>query len=211
LPSAPASAMTLATGGVAYTSQDVGVVGLAGSTSLVDSVYTIRGSGADIWGAADGFHMVWWPLHGDGRITARIVSQQDTNTWAKAGVMLRETLSAGSRNVAVLATPSRGIAFQYRTASNGTTGAAAGNDPAHKAPYWLRLVRQGDTVIGYVSPNGAQWTERGRVTLAGLPASVYVGLPVTSHDNTKLGTAVFDNVTVVMDEPAGVWEHGAQP
>jgi len=200
--SAAAGATTAAGGSVQYSNQDIGTVGVAGSASLSGSVYTVRGSGADIWLTADAFHFVWWPLTGDGRITARLVSQTNTDPWAKAGLMLRESLTAGSRNAAVLVTPSNGIVFQYRTATSGISGPEGTGNPAQKAPYWLRLVRQGATVIGYISPDGAQWTELGRVTLTGLPSTVYVGLPVTSHNNTTISTAQFDNVSVVPDSPA---------
>jgi hypothetical protein len=48
----------------------------------------VTGAGWDIWGSTDEFHYVHQPLNGDGRITARLTSQDDTNPWAKAGVMV---------------------------------------------------------------------------------------------------------------------------
>jgi YVTN family beta-propeller protein len=196
-PSAPAAATTGSSGGSTnHGSQDIGVVGIPGSTAHSGVVYTISGSGADIYGSADGMQYAWWLLSGDITITARIATQQKTHVWAKAGVMLREDLAPGSRNAAVLATPSRGIWFQYRAATNGSTATPVG-DATKAAPYWLRLVRVGDTVTGYISPDGVTWTQLGQITLNGLPSAVYVGLPVSSHNNTQLSTATFDNVSVV--------------
>ena len=65
-----------------------------------------RGSGADIGGSADAFHYIYQPLNGDGKIIARIVTQKNSDPSAKAGVMIRETLTAGSKYAAVVITPS---------------------------------------------------------------------------------------------------------
>ena len=51
------------------------------------------------------------------------------------------------------------------------------------SPQWLRLSRSGDTLTGYESADGQNWTKIGVAKLSGLPASVPVGLLVTSPDN----------------------------
>ena len=79
--------------------------------------FTVSGSGADIWGTADAFQFVYQPLTGDGQIVARVTTVPNTDPWAKAGVMIREDLTAGARNAAVLVTPSNGVAFQRRVTS----------------------------------------------------------------------------------------------
>ncbi len=71
-----------------WVAQDVGNVGAAGSTSESSGTFTLKGAGADIYGTADAFQFVWQPLSGDGQIVARIVSIQNVNAWAKAGVMI---------------------------------------------------------------------------------------------------------------------------
>ncbi len=72
-----------------WISQDVGVVGIAGSASLTGGVFAVQGAGADIWGSMDGFHAVMQPIAGDVQIVARVASIQSANTFAKAGLMLR--------------------------------------------------------------------------------------------------------------------------
>src|ERR1051325_10079280 len=79
-----------------WTSGDVGAVQASGSYTQSGGTFTVMGSGADIWVTADEFHFVSTPLTGDGSITARVVSQTNTNPWAKAGVMIRESRAAGS-------------------------------------------------------------------------------------------------------------------
>src|SRR5262249_25602910 len=88
--------------------QDVGTPGdpaLPGSASFAaGGAYTVRGSGHDIWDQSVGFHFVYRPLLGDGMVTARVVSEssiQQTDFWAKAGVMIRESLAGNSRDAYV--------------------------------------------------------------------------------------------------------------
>ncbi len=176
-----------------WQSADVGTVGQAGSASFSAGAFTAQGSGDDIWNAADAFRFVYQALPGDGEIVARVAGLQNTNPWAKAGVMIRETLAAGSAHAATFVTPSNGVAFQRRVASGGASTGTAG--PAVAAPTWLRLARAGSTFTGYSSSDGVSWTPVGSDTIA-MGASVFVGLAVTAHDNALLAAATFDNVSV---------------
>jgi regulation of enolase protein 1 (concanavalin A-like superfamily) len=172
---------------------DIGPVAAAGSFTLSGGVFTVNGSGYDIYGAADAFQFVAQPLTGNGSITARVRSQTDTAGYAKAGVMIRETLAAGATNAIVEVTPGNGTWMQGRTTTGGTTGSIQGPSTV-AAPYWVRLVRAGNLFTGYVSPDGVTWTEVSQYTIA-MATQAYVGLAVTSYDNGVLSTAVFDNVT----------------
>jgi hypothetical protein len=55
-------------------------------------------------------------------------------------------------------------------------------------------VRSGNTFTGYRSSNGTAWTQQGTTNIS-MGSTVYVGLALTSHNSSTLGTAVFDNVT----------------
>jgi len=78
-----------------WTSADIGTVGLPGSMTLQDSTtYSVSGSGADIWNAADAFQFVYQTLAGDGQVTTRLVSAPKSDASAKSGVMIRESLAA---------------------------------------------------------------------------------------------------------------------
>ena len=75
---------------VGWSNQDIGAVGVAGSTSQSPSgVITVAGAGADVWGTADALQYAFQPLTGDGSIVARVVAVQNVNAWTKAGVMIR--------------------------------------------------------------------------------------------------------------------------
>lgn len=68
-----------------WTHTDVGAVAIAGSASAANGVFTLGGSGADIWGTADAFQFAYRALAGDGQLVARITSIANTHRWAKPG------------------------------------------------------------------------------------------------------------------------------
>ena len=172
---------------------DIGAVGLAGTTESDDVITTLEGSGADIWGTADAFRYRLADIGPRGSIAARVLAVENTHAWAKAGVMIREDLSPGARHVMFIVSPGKGIAMQYRATPNGTSANVAIVSGA--APAWLRLARDGASVAGEVSTDGLTWREVGRVTLP-MGDFVTAGLAVTSHNNSTLATAVFDDVIV---------------
>jgi len=177
------------------TSADTGSVGIAGSATQSGGTYTVTGSGADISGTADGFQYVSRSLSGDGEIRARVTSQTNSNVGAKAGVMLRDTTAAGSADAALTITPGNGFAFLYRATAGGPTSTIAG-PPLNTAPNnWVRLVRSGTLVTGYVSADGNAWSQVGSAVV-NMGASASTGLAVTSHDNSQTSTATFDNLAV---------------
>jgi ABC-2 family transporter protein len=154
---------------------------------------------------ADELHFVHQPLSGDGSIVARVVSQEDSHEWAKAGIMVKERLEVGAPYAALLVTPDHGVRLQWDF-GNDVAGSEGG-----AAPRWLRLTRSGDVVTGYESSDATNWEEVGEVDLDDLASTVEVGLFVTSpmsmeierqygssfvHEEPTLGEAVFDHVRV---------------
>jgi hypothetical protein len=173
--------------------QDIGSPAAAGSSSYSGGTFTVNGSGTDIWDTADKFRYVYQPLAGDATVVARVTAVQNTDPWAKAGVMIRETLTAGSRHAMMVLTPGNGLAFQNRTATGGVSAHTAGG--AATVPYWVKIVRSGTTFTGYKSTDGTTWTSVGSATIT-MGTNVYVGLAVTSHNNPVLCTAAMDGVAV---------------
>ncbi len=175
----------------ALTGSDIGAVAAAGSHTISNDSYTVNGSGADIWGTADEFYYLRAPLGGNFQVTARVVSIQNTTGWAKGGVMIRQSTNANSAYAIMAMTPANGAAFQYRTTTGGS--ASSSNQTGLSAPYWVRLVRSGNTLTGYSSPDGSTWTQRGTATLT-MTDPVQVGLAVCSVVDGTLCRTVFDNV-----------------
>jgi regulation of enolase protein 1 (concanavalin A-like superfamily) len=181
--------------GTDWTSQDIGGVAAAGSSSYAAPVWTVNGSGADIWGTADEFRYVYKPWTGDGVLIARVVSVENTNEFAKAGVMFRETLAANSRQVSILATPANGLRFTRRVSTGGTSTSTAASVTN---PEWVRLVRRGDLFEAYRSNDGQNWTFIAQQTVT-MTQAVYVGLAVTSHADGNVNTSTFEHFGVSAD------------
>ena len=179
----------------------IGDVGFAGSTQFdgAGGKFTVKGGGTDIWAQADGFHFVWQPVAGDCEIVARVMSMQTVNQGAKIGLMIRSELAKDSSHGGIFLQPKDTAQFVTRkTAGKPGTG---NNKPAVPLPRWLKVARQGATIIGYESADGQMWTETGRETLEGIGATAFVGLAVCSHAKDKPATAQFTDVLVQKTKP----------
>jgi hypothetical protein len=117
---------------------------------------------------------------------------QDIDPWSKAGVMIRASLASNAVNAFVGVTPGNGVTWQDRSSTGG--GTSYNNTNGLSAPYWVKLVRSGNTFTGSCSPNGATWTQQGTATLT-MASAAYIGLALTSHNSSSLCAATFDNVT----------------
>ena len=172
---------------------DIGNVGSAGEASFLNGSFNLIASGDDIWDVADSFHFAGRPLTGNGQIVAHVTSLPFTDPWAKAGVMFRENLEAGSQHALMVITAEGNSAFQSRTNANGVSTSTLG--PPSKAAHWIKLVRAGNTFTGYLSADGKIWQRVDSVTIP-LGKTLYAGLALTAHNNASLNSALFDNVTV---------------
>jgi hypothetical protein len=175
-----------------WSTSDLGAVGVAGSASETSGTFTVAGSGADIWGTADAFRYAYQQVTGDTTMVARVATVQNVNVWTKAGVMIRQSLDAGSSQASMFVTPGKGLSFQRRPTAGGTS---LSTTVAGAAPEWVKVSLSGQTVTASVSSDGASWTTIGQETIA-FSGPIYVGLAVTSHDNTRAATATFDSVGV---------------
>jgi hypothetical protein len=171
--------------------------------------YTMTASGADIWNQADEFHYAFKMLTGPGSIVAKVESVEQTDNWAKAGVMIRETLDAGSKFAAIYitstnadGTATNGCRFQARTDTDidatSDTAVATAEQTAIIAPYWVKLDRDfAGNFRGYYSSDGVTWQSMSwnsqNIPMA---SNVYIGLAVTSHNAAATCEAKYSNVTI---------------
>jgi YVTN family beta-propeller protein len=193
--------ITFVSSALVLTSSDVGPVIVPGTTSASNGTYTLTAAGEDIYFNEDGLRFAFQQVTGDGEIIARVTSQTLTNEWAKAGVMIRENLSGGSRHVTAFTTPlaaGNGFGMVWRPTANAATDYARGPNLNAAPNNWVRLVRAGTTITAYASANGTSWTEISSATLAALPGTVYFGLALSAGDNYSgaVGTGTFDNVSI---------------
>ncbi len=176
--------------------EDINTTG--GSAEESDGTFSVSGDGADIWGTADAFHYTYKLLEGDGEMVARVVSNgSGSNAWAKGGVMIREELTPGSTHAMAVVTGGEGggAAFQWRPDTDGDSLSAHGPSPTVSPPHWVRIVREGNTFSGFLSPDGTNWTQQGTDTDINMGDSVYIGLCVTSHAGGEIRTYEFDSVS----------------
>ena len=179
-----------------WTDADVGTVGTAGSASYSSGTFTVSGSGADIWNTADGFNYAYQSASGDTTVIARVVSENNGGSgYAKAGVMIRESISSDSIEASVLLTPTNGVAMEVRSTTGAATINVTGWTRNIVAPQWVKIVRSGNTFNGYYSADGSAWTQIASTNVT-MASSTIAGLAVTSHDTTALNIASFDNVSV---------------
>ncbi len=165
---------------------------LVSDTADATTVVTIDGGGADIWGTEDAFHYHYAPVSGDFDVTVQSIAVENTDIWAKAGLMVRESLGADASNAMIRRRPNGEVSLQWRPErSEGTT--SVGGTEAD----WLRLVRNGDTLEAYRSTDSESWTTIGVLTDADidLSESVSVGLAVTSHSVGTSCTATFQGLS----------------
>ena len=164
--------------------------------------YTMTAAGTDIWGVADEFHYAFKTLAGVGTIEAQVLSVDDTDPWAKAGVMIRETLEPGSKFAAVYITPGNGCRFQGRTDTDADatsdTSVATTEQTAISAPYRIKLERDfAGNFRGYYSSDGAAWQPMSwNPRTIAMNSNVYIGLAVTSHNAAATCEAKFSNVEI---------------
>jgi ABC-type transport system involved in multi-copper enzyme maturation permease subunit len=187
----------------------------------------------------DSFYFVRQPLTGDGSITVRVTSltglysthgltaagagsptagmTPGVQPWSKAGIVVKASTRQGAAYAAMMVTGSHGVRMQWDF-THDVAGQAGKVSAA--SPRWLRLTRNGDTITGYDSADGAHWTRVGAATLTGLPSTAQAGLfaasPGYSVNTTSLGggsskggptlaTGTFDQVSRQGAWPAARW------
>ena len=185
-----------------FLDEDIGSPTVATGTSSAlfnpdTAQWTLIGDGAGIAGSSDQFNAAFGSVIGDSTVQAQLKSltTQGGSAVSEAGVMYRNSNSAGDAFAAVVQTSASQISFEYRTSSGGsiviggTASASVGSD-------YLQVVRSGSNFAGYYSTNGTNWTQIGStVAISNIGTTAQAGLVVSAGSNGSLATAVFANVS----------------
>jgi len=168
--------------------------GLQGSLgSFTDGTpITMTAVGTDIGGTADQFHFAYKQLSGAGSITAKVLSVSNTDSLAKAGVMIRQSLTPGSPHAMVIFSPGNRVTFLRRAAADGAS--LSSSRAGVSAPVWVKLTRSGNNFSARYSTNGTSWTTVGSSVTVTMLTDVYVGLCLTSRNADAVCTAEFSDV-----------------
>ena len=188
-----------------WTVRDIGTLSLwfrgnpvsAGNfTEAPAGTYTMTASGADIGGTSDEFHFAYKQLSGPGSIIAKVESVEATHNWAKAGVMIRDTLEADSTHAMVVVTPSQGVSFERRWTAGESTSTTT--QTGITAPQWVKIQRDlSGSVTAFYSGDGNEWMQLGISSeMISMTAPMYIGLALTAHDVHAICEAEFSNVQI---------------
>jgi hypothetical protein len=175
---------------------DLGSVGVAGQSYIAaPGFYIVQGSGEDIWGSSDAGHYMYFETSGDATFTVLVEGFESADSWAKAGIMYRDNLSASSSHYSLFTTNSNGLANQYRT--------CAACESQHWGEYrqfsaiWLRVTKVGNVLRSYYRSTGAEYyTPFGAVVSITRISSngYYIGVAVTSRSNSGVATLEVSNI-----------------
>jgi regulation of enolase protein 1 (concanavalin A-like superfamily) len=176
-------------------SVDIGDVGIAGMASLAtnSTVVTMQGGGADIWGTADAFNYYYQFLKDEGELAVKVNGLEDTATYAKAGVMIRDGIDPSAAHVMIDVTPSGLIELLTRTSTGEETQWIGGLSNS-SFPIWLKLARSGASIAASASHDGSTWIPVGTASPE-MPSGALIGVAVTSHQRGAVTTATWDNLS----------------
>lgn len=161
----------------------------------------IAGQGADIWGSTNQYSSIYLPgAEHDGTVaTVEVTAQQDTDPWAKTGIIVRNDVTGANTSpgyVLLAATPGNAYILDSDVDGDGQLDTQSSAGTATSYPSWLKLVRSGTTYTGYYSTDDVNWTEVGSTTVPSAAASQDVGVAMTSHSANVTGQDTFDHFSV---------------
>ncbi|HEX3720537.1 MAG TPA: lamin tail domain-containing protein [Verrucomicrobiae bacterium] len=177
-----------------YQPAGVGNSPAGGGQVVATNGLTITGAGTAIGGTNDQFEFSYKTVSGNFDIAVRLAGLSLSDTWAKAGLMARESLAPGGRFAASLATPViNGCFFEWRNPA-GSANQSAGSFPDNYPNTWLRLNRVGNVFSGFASYDGQTWTLLASQTIA-MSNQLYLGFAVDSDESNQMVTAQFLEIT----------------
>ena len=174
--------------------------------SLGDSSGTVSDDGDSVTIASTGKstatedRMVYYYFTADGDFdfSARVDSVSGGGgSWARAGIMARGDTSDGSRYAAAMARAgSNGNTFMYRE-NPGSGTKTDGSDQGFSIPKYVRLVRAGDQLTGYVSSDGSSWSQISTAPVAFASEPILLGLATYADHASNEATAEFSELVFV--------------
>ncbi len=202
LPNVIATNTTLAISAIPYLQQDIGDPSAVSSITAAGNGVNVTATGSDFGGVSDQGNFAYQLQTGNFDVSVRVADLDLSDIFAKAGLMARETLDAGSRFAAAMTTPAmNGDFFEWRNPVNSASS-SSGSFPANYPNTWLRLRRTGNTFTAYAGYDGQTWTQLGSASIA-MASQVFLGFTVSSDSATQATSAQFRDFSTVTNGVVG--------
>lgn len=197
-----------------FSNVDIGTATPAGGGTYSGGTWTVQGGGTDIWTHGnDSGHFTYKQVTGDCAIIAKITSISNSAFNAKAGVMIRDSLSASAANRAWIAFRPDNAFEGYNHGWTEIYGGGnwetlprngAGTQSVPSLPYWVKLERRGNTISTFLSQDGTSWAAGTVGVYNNMPSTAYLGLVVSSLNDGTLNTTTFSNVSITGGDGGGI-------
>lgn len=175
-----------------WTYLDLGGSQAKGRASCADGIWTVEGSGWDVWGPQDECGFVHREVTGDFSLVVRVMPGKNTD---KIGLMVRSSLDPSAAMAFVLLTRDDCLRFTHRK-TNQSNVFGAGSTTA-RLPVWLQLTRRGKVIGGYWSSDGKTWTGvANKQEIAAMPATVRLGVAICGRNRSLTNRATLTDFSL---------------
>lgn len=169
---------------------------LAGGQKVIsDNAIDMYAAGSDVYGTEDQFRFIYQKLSGDFTLSVTMDSLTFSNTYAKAGIMIRQDLDKDSRFACIDIFPDGQVEMGARPVKGKEVWTKVVMGPELPGVQ-LKLIRKGNKIERYFACGGSDWDTLDTVEFENLPKEIYAGLFSTSHDNTTLATSTFRDIKI---------------
>ena len=178
-------------GGIFKRSSNIGGMKLLGTVNFdgTTQVYTLTGGGMNVWGSLDQHFYLWNTITGDFSLTTKVAFEGVNPAHRKVGIMVREELTGNAKCVHVDYHGDLRTSLQYRSETGGQTREIVAPEDGN----YMTLERVGNKFF-MRSATGIKPTAITAEVEMDLPATVYVGLFICSHEADILEKGYFSNV-----------------
>lgn len=184
-----------------------------GGVELNDSVFTLTGTGSDVWERSDHGQFLFRRVRGNQSLEATVQwrDPDSLHNWAKAGLMVRESFDPGAAHALVLCrkpgeNPS--VVSQWRL-DRGDVAMDGFAAPFEGARVRLRIERI-DDIVHMSWKDGDVWRSMGLARPWCASEQYYIGCMVTSHRDTEPASADFWDVVFGAPSAPAVVASGSQ-
>lgn len=178
-----------------WLSQDIASPALQGASSYnpFQTSWLLTGSGVNSSNTFDQGQFAYQTYAGNVAIVAQISSLTSANAYAKSGLFFRNSTAADAAFASIAVTAGQGLVFSWRANDGATANSLQITNVA--SPVWVKLVRQGSSLVGYYGTDGQNWMSFPPAVVS-LASKALVGLAITSNDNQSRATSMFKSVSL---------------